>query len=152
MSAACLLAMGALVFVYVQNDAEQNQATKDAAEIQEQIDEITKENPKADPSKLPVSESDEVGAEGDSVAENDLIIPETEDAFPIDTNHFAITKTGESTYSVELYAIINRPEQYQEYRDQLKQYKNEVIAYMNEQNVDMDTAEITYSPEEANSL
>lgn len=55
-------------------------------------------------------------------------------------------------YYVTLYAIINRPDQSEMYRDQLRQYKKDALDYLTKQGVDINTARIKYEPEEATNL
>lgn len=55
-------------------------------------------------------------------------------------------------YHITLYAIINRPDQSDMYRDQLRQYKKDALDYLTKQGVDINTARIKYEPEEATNL
>lgn len=55
-------------------------------------------------------------------------------------------------YVITLYAIINRPDQYDAYLDQLRQYKQEALAYLSDQGLDPTTLTITYEPDEAKDL
>lgn len=64
---------------------------------------------------------------------------------------FKIRKLGDD-YTITLYAIINRPDQSSQYRDQLKEYKQNALDYLNQQGVDVNTARIKYEPEEATDL
>jgi len=86
-----------------------------------------------------------------SIVISDLQDPDTE-GFPVETNHYRIDESSENTYEVTLFAIINRPEQYQEYLDQLKQFKDEALQYMQQNGVNISEASITYIPNEANDL
>ena len=96
-------------------------------------------------------EDDAAESEGDSIVISELSEPEGE-GFPVATNHFEITQTSDGAYNVTLLAIINRPEQYEEYKKQLKQFKQEALAYMEENQVNIEDAEISYTPEEATDL
>lgn len=66
-------------------------------------------------------------------------------------SEFKIRRLGES-YTITLYAIINRPDQYEQYQQQLKIYKEKALGYMQEQGISIEEVEITYEPEEAKDL
>lgn len=109
------------------------------------------------PSKTNVEGSDndpkpdaEQESTGSTVEPPSLEIPD-DAGIPVETNHFSIYKNGE-IYEVELFAIINRPEQYDEYKQQLAQYKQEALDYLTNQGLDVDNIEINYTPEEAKDL
>ncbi len=55
-------------------------------------------------------------------------------------------------YVITLYAIINRPDQSDEYRDQLRRYKQDALNYLKEHSVDVTKVNIAYEPEEASQL
>ena len=55
-------------------------------------------------------------------------------------------------YVVTLYAIVNNPNQYDAYKEQLREYKQNALAYLKGQGVDVTKAEIQYDPSEAASL
>lgn len=55
-------------------------------------------------------------------------------------------------YYITLYAIINRPDQADMYRDQLRQYKQEALAYLEGQNINTTQVKIHYEPAEAADL
>lgn len=55
-------------------------------------------------------------------------------------------------YVVTLYAIVNNPNQYDAYKEQLREYKQNALAYLKGQGVDITKAEIQYDPSEAASL
>lgn len=55
-------------------------------------------------------------------------------------------------YVITLYAIINRPDQKDAYRDQLRQYKQDALAYLRQHAIDITKVNITYEPEEASQL
>lgn len=57
-----------------------------------------------------------------------------------------------SHYVITLYAIINRPDQYDTYRAQLRDYKQKALQYLQDKNIDITKATITYEPPEATSL
>ena len=58
----------------------------------------------------------------------------------------------DNSYVITLYAIINRPDQYDAYQDQLREYKQAALEYLKSQHVDIKTAKITYEPAEAADL
>lgn len=51
-------------------------------------------------------------------------------------------------YYVTLYAIINRPDQSDMYRDQLAQYKKSALKYLDDNNVNVNAVKIHYEPSE----
>jgi hypothetical protein len=59
---------------------------------------------------------------------------------------------GTSNYIITLYAIINRPDQYDAYRDQLKEYKQNALDYLAGQGVNINKIDVTYEPTEAKQL
>jgi hypothetical protein len=59
---------------------------------------------------------------------------------------------GTDDYIITLYAIINRPDQYKMYKDQLHEYKQAALDYLKSINVDVNKAHITYEPQEATNL
>lgn len=58
----------------------------------------------------------------------------------------------ERALEVTLYAIYNRPEQYQWFIEQLKQYKPEALAWIEQFGVNPKELNIIYIPEEAKNL
>jgi len=58
----------------------------------------------------------------------------------------------DNKYVVTLYAIINNPSQYDAYQEQLRTYKKEALEYLTRNNVNTNTADITYEPQEATNL
>lgn len=59
---------------------------------------------------------------------------------------------GSDNYIITLYAIINNPQQYDLYKDQLREYKNEALNYLKKTGVPTEKANITYEPQEATDL
>ncbi len=55
-------------------------------------------------------------------------------------------------YTITLYAIINRPEQHDQYHEQLREYKQEALQYLQDSGVDSGKLDITYDPVEAKDL
>ena len=68
-----------------------------------------------------------------------------------ENEQFKIRKLGD-TYTITLYAIINRPEQYDYYQDQLREYKQNALDYLRNNNVNPESVEIIYEPDEAKNL
>lgn len=64
---------------------------------------------------------------------------------------FKIRKLG-GEYLITLYAIINRPEQYETYRSQLKEYKEDALDYLSNEGINIHKVHIDYEPEEAKSI
>lgn len=70
-----------------------------------------------------------------------------------ETDEYKIRQLGATNkYTITLYAIINNPDQYDMYRDQLKEYKQKALDYLRSQGVDVNTIEVTYEPDEAKDL
>ena len=66
---------------------------------------------------------------------------------------FAIRhQSGTTRYLITLYPIINRPEQHDQYHEQLREYKQAALDYLKAQGVDPATLDITYEPAEAKDL
>lgn len=93
---------------------------------------------------------------GDHTAYQTLTPPEIEqptDAtpFPIENARYRIEQTGELSFDVTLFAVINSSSQYNDYQTQLREYKNEVQSYLNNRFKDKNI-NITWNPKDANSL
>lgn len=58
----------------------------------------------------------------------------------------------EGEYYITLYAVINRPDQADMYRDQLSQYKQDALSYLRTHNINPDQVNLHYEPAEAASL
>lgn len=76
--------------------------------------------------------------------------PTNTTSFPIENARYRITKEADGSYNATLYAVMNRPEQYDEYIAQLKAYKKEVTDYLQERVGP--GVKINWSPEDANTL
>jgi hypothetical protein len=59
---------------------------------------------------------------------------------------------ADNRYVITLYAILNRPEQYDAYQQQLSEFKQRALQYLEGQGINSKTANITYEPEEAKNL
>lgn len=68
-----------------------------------------------------------------------------------ENEQFKIRKDGDN-YLITLYAVINRPDQYDSYRDQLREYKQNALQFLTDQGLKVDTLHISYEPEEATQL
>lgn len=68
-----------------------------------------------------------------------------------ENEQFKIRKL-DGEYTITLYAIINRPEQYDQYKDQLREYKQKALEYLQNDGVDTNSVKIIYEPEEASDL
>jgi len=70
-----------------------------------------------------------------------------------ENEEFKIRKDKESgSYLITLYAIINRPDQYDMYKEQLAEYKQHALQYLKDQGVDVTKVKIAYEPNEATNL
>lgn len=69
----------------------------------------------------------------------------------VENEQFKIRELNNS-YLITLYAIINRPEQADSYRDQLKEFKYNALDYLKARNIDVNTVKIEYEPAEAQNL
>ena len=71
----------------------------------------------------------------------------------VDNEQYKIRKdSGSQSYIITLYAIINHPDQYNDYKQQLADYKQNALTYLKNQGVDITKATITYEPSEAKDL
>ncbi len=99
-----------------------------------------------------------VEAEEDNSNEEAPVVPD--DVNPDSIKQYELITENElykirkldDTYTITLYAIINRPDQAQTYRDQLKEYKGYALKYLEDQGVKTSKAKIIYEPEEATNL
>lgn len=87
-----------------------------------------------------------------SVAPTPVTPPTSNEPFPIENAHYKISQDGERSFRVTLFAILNHPSQYNEYRAQLKQYKQEAFDYLTGRFGSSPTLNITWEPADAQSL
>jgi type II secretory pathway component PulL len=76
---------------------------------------------------------------------------------PQQTDHYKISYSFNQTkkeydYQVTLFAIINRPSEYDSYIAQLKQYKEEALSYIRSKGADPSKLNIEYLPPAAKNL
>ena len=70
-----------------------------------------------------------------------------------ENEEYKIRRYGDTNrYTITLYAIINNPDQYSMYKDQLREYKQHALAYLKDKGVDTSQIEVTYEPGEASNL
>ncbi len=69
----------------------------------------------------------------------------------VENDHFKIRRLNQ-TYTITLYAIINRPDQASLYQEQLKEYKQEALEFLKNKGLDTTKLEIVYEPNEASTL
>lgn len=70
-----------------------------------------------------------------------------------ENEQYKIRRDRESgSYLITLYAIINRPDQYDMYKEQLGEYKRNALQFLKDRGVDTTKAEIKYEPDEAENL
>jgi len=70
-----------------------------------------------------------------------------------ENEQFKIRKGENSnTYIITLYPIVNNASQYSTYKDQLKEYKQSALKYLTDKGTNINTADITYEPQDANTL
>lgn len=70
-----------------------------------------------------------------------------------ENEQYKIRRYGDTNrYTITLYAIINNPDQYSMYQDQLREYKQLALEYLKNKGVDTSQIEITYEPSEASNL
>lgn len=64
---------------------------------------------------------------------------------------YGLEEGNKLVFYIDLYAIINHPDQYAEYKKQLKQYRDEALQYLTKNNINPAEFDIIYTPEiEAN--
>lgn len=103
------------------------------------------------PSK-PLNPSEEAKTPANTVAPPPTTPPSVDAQFPVENAHYRITKTGEKSFDINLYAISNSPSQYDEYVAQLKQYKNEALEYLTARYGNISTFTINWTPPQAKDL
>jgi hypothetical protein len=79
------------------------------------------------------------------------------DSLPIQTSDYRIDYDYNPTskafsYQITLYAILNRPSQYDSYIAQLKQFKQEALSYISQHGGNPSNLSIVYIPDTATSL
>lgn len=116
---------------------------------------------KTDPPKTPPSPSTgDIATRQETSEGSTFPVPEDtpEDAITdyrliTENDQYKIRREGDTNrYIITLYAIINRPEQYEDYKNQLRDFKRSALDYLTAQGVDVNKLEITYEPEEAAQL
>lgn len=85
---------------------------------------------------------------GGSPSDITKIVPHREDGFYIEYK----IDNGNITYKITLFAILNRPDQYQDYLNQLKLYKKQALDWLKQNGVDVDKATIEYEPPQAKDI
>lgn len=76
----------------------------------------------------------------------------TDAPFPIENAHYRIQQNSPTSYTITLNAIINNPNQYNEYRQQLKQYKTEALDYLKSRFSSTDNFTFTWNPDDAKDI
>lgn len=94
------------------------------------------------------TEDQSQGGSYQTVSPPNIEPPKQDAAFPIENSHYRIEQTGSSSFNVTLFAIINSPSQYNDYRAQLKQYKAEALDYLNKR-FNGQTLTINWNPSDA---
>lgn len=69
----------------------------------------------------------------------------------VENERFKIRKS-DNNYIITLYAIINRPDQYDDYQQQLKDYKAQALDYLKQNGYNYTSGKVTYEPDEAKDL
>ena len=74
---------------------------------------------------------------------------------PVNNSHYKIDYSIDDnehiSFIITLYAIINNPNQYDEYKAQLLSYKSEAVQFLKKNGIDTAKVTITYSPEIPNN-
>ncbi len=60
---------------------------------------------------------------------------------------YALDSSGQLSFTITLFAIINRPSQYDQYVQQLHQYKAEALKFLADNHIDASKYKITYIPD-----
>jgi len=69
------------------------------------------------------------------------------------TEQFSVEYNSKGqTFTITLFATLNRPSQYEQYQQQLKDYKQLALAWITQQGVDPADIKINYIPSEAKDL
>ena len=146
-----VLAGGITAFLITQSNNDSTNNAMDSGEVTTNPD--TKGEPQDSEEAAELSEmpSENTTSIGETVAIDDLETPDNF-SYPVSTNHFEISENTDGSLTITLFAIINRPEQYEEYQQQLKQFKAEALQYLDDNGVNTNTVDISYTPEEAKDL
>jgi hypothetical protein len=59
---------------------------------------------------------------------------------------YTLDSKNDLSFTITLYAILNRPSQYDQYRQQLQQYKGEALTYLKDNGIDPSKFSIKYIP------
>ncbi len=59
---------------------------------------------------------------------------------------YSISADNKLEFTITLYAIINKPSQFEEYQKQLRDYKNEALKYLKDNGINTEGAKITFVP------
>lgn len=103
--------------------------------------------------KPPTPNTFEAKSEGETFEVPDNVEPTSIKNYELITENeqYKIRKL-DNTYTVTLYAIINRPDQADSYKAQLKEYKENALKDLKDRGVNISTTKIIYEPEEATNL
>lgn len=77
--------------------------------------------------------------------------PATDEPFPVENEHYRIEKSGDKSFAVTLYPILNNPE-YIDYESQLRDYKNKVLSYLKKRYGSIDDFTFKWTPKEAENV
>lgn len=85
-----------------------------------------------------------------------FLYPEQLDELPVWNEEYKIEyqkdDSGQITYQITLYPIINRPDQYESYLAQLKKFKQDALSWLKTRGITPPAAAIQYLPTAAASL
>lgn len=100
-----------------------------------------------------MADSGEVYSSNDTPSVPDGVDPQSIKNYELVTeNEMYKIRKLDNVYTVTLYAIINRPDQAEMYRDQLKEYKGYALEYLRGKGLSPNNLNIVYEPEEATNL
>lgn len=70
-------------------------------------------------------------------------LPQENSRYKID---YSLTQANELEFTINLFGVVRSPNDYAQYKQQLKQYKNEALQYLQSIGVNPQDYKITYSP------
>lgn len=159
LTAALLIGVGLATWNFFEGDSSNDSLTTDTA-TEPENNNVKKTTTEPSDKNEEIDNSEPETVEDNTVAIKDVEFQPLEDSqdpeevptLPVTTNHYKIVQLNESFFEVELYAILNKPEQYSEYRAQLKDFKQEALNYLVENDYDIQSSRISYIPAEAADL
>lgn len=130
-------------------------ATKDKKDTEKKSESDPKEDGSQDTKEEPPKQNTSTQPQPNPQPENRIPTspqPSLSAPFPVSTREYVITKTSDTEYTIRLNAILNSPEQYSQYEQQLKAYKKVALDYLSKRTGSTADIKITWIPTNAQNL